>query len=92
MIKKPIKDKFFEMPKLTDALILGMLSLCLAFLWDLKEWKGKKDQVDEEQTEKIAFLRADFGQLDGKQQTTTDRVTYVEALLPDGGAQRKKKK
>lgn len=83
MAQTQAKENPFSLTNVMSAMIIFMLTLVLNNQWDMKEWKGKKDEIDQEQSAKMTFLRADFGVMSTRQSQVENDVTRLEALIPE---------
>jgi hypothetical protein len=54
--------------------MIGICSIILSVVWELKEWKGKKDQEDFQQNIVLANLNILMNE--------RQRVSYIEAIMP----------
>lgn len=58
------------------------LGIIVNFMWEMKEWKGTKDEVDRMQTDAISNITSSIGIATKERQGIKDRVTALEAIKP----------
>jgi hypothetical protein len=60
-----------------------MIGMILNIVWDMKEWKGVKDQVDIRQDAELVLLRIDVSANKKKNEEQSDILVRWEAIMDE---------